>query len=193
MSSQTKMPATGATRPSDLVRQGLTDPEVARSLMKLTRAALGRFPAGITLAQRDGEAEEMFQQVSMLAIESAHLFDPERGSLVHWLGGITWNVARQRRPARCAATEPGLLEEAIYDRGGSIPDDVAHRVDSSEILERLPSADALLLKRYAEGWTSQEIADELHMKPGNVRVRLSRLKGHLQGLCRDADPEAAND
>jgi hypothetical protein len=71
------MPAIAATTLDDPVRRGLADPDVARRLMMLIRAALGRFPAGITFAQRASEAEEVFQEVSKHAIPSARLFDPK--------------------------------------------------------------------------------------------------------------------
>jgi len=193
MASQTPMPATGAMPLDDPVRQGLADPEVGRRLMLLVRAALGRFPAGITLAQRTGEAEEMFQEVSKRAIASARSFDPERGSLLYWLGGIVWNLARQRRPARCTATEPTTLEETLLDRQRPIPDDVAQRLDSREILDHLPPGDAQLLTLHAEGRTAQEIAEELHLTAGNVRVRLSRLLKRVRGTFRNTNLEADHD
>jgi len=192
MSSHTPMPATGATPVDDPVRQGLADPEVARRLMLLIRAALGRYPAGVTSAQRASEAEEMFQEVAKCAVQSAHLFDPTR-SLLHWLGGIVWNVARQRRPARCTATEPTTLEETVLDRQRPVPDDVAHRLDSREVLEHLPPADARLLTLHAEGRTAQQIAEELHLTAGTVRVRLSRLLKRVRGLFQDTNREADHD
>jgi RNA polymerase sigma factor (sigma-70 family) len=158
--------------------------------MILIRAALGRFPAGTTYAQRTSEAEELFQEVSAHAIVSAHLFDPQRGSLVNWLGGIMWNLARQRRPVRCAVTQPANLEEMVLDRSSPVPDGVAHRLDSREILERLPRADADLLRLHSEGWTAQEIGNELTLTSGNVRVRLSRLIKHLRGMFRKTNLEA---
>lgn len=193
MSTHSPMPAIGATPRDDPVRRGLADPEVARRLMLLVRAALGRFPAGTTFAQRAGEAEDMFQEVSKQALASVGLFDPKRGSLLNWLGGIVWNVARQRRPARFAATEPAALEETVLDRVSPVPDDVARRLDSREILERLPSADAHLLSLHAKGWTAQEIGEELRLTAGNVRVRLSRLIKHVRGMFHDTNREADHD
>jgi RNA polymerase sigma factor (sigma-70 family) len=177
----------------DPVRQGLADPEVGRRLMLLIRAALGRFPAGITHAQRTGEAEEMFQEVSKHALASAHQFDPQRGSLLHWLGGIVWNLARHRRPARCTATEPTMLEGTVIDRQTPIPDEVAQRLDSREILDHLPPGDAQLLTLHAEGRTAQEIAEELHLTAGNVRVRLSRLLKRVRGTFQNTNLEAHHD
>jgi RNA polymerase sigma factor (sigma-70 family) len=161
--------------------------------MKLVRAALGRFPAGITLAQRSGEADELFQEVSKHAIASAHTFDPQRGSLLHWLGGIVWNHARKRRPARSSAAESTTLEETILDRREPIPDAVAHRLDAREILERLSAADAGLLTLHAEGWTALEIADELNLTAGNVRVRLSRLCKRIRDTSWDTTKEDDHD
>lgn len=189
MSSQTPMPATEVTPLDDPVRRGLADPEVGRRLMLLVRSALGRFPAGVTSAQRAGEAEEMFQEVAKCAVQSAHLFDPSR-SLLHWLGGIVWNVARQRRPARYAATEPATLAETVLDRERPVPDDVACRLDSQEILDQLSPGDAQLLRLHAEGRTAQEIAEELHLTAGNVRVRLSRLIKRVRGTFQNTNPEA---
>jgi RNA polymerase sigma factor (sigma-70 family) len=193
MSSQTPMPATGATRRDYPVRQGLGNPEVARRLTALVRAALGRYPAGMTLAQREKEVEVLFQDVSLHAIASASLFDPQRGSLLHWLGGIVWNLARQRRPPRFAATEPATLEETVFDHGSPIPDEVAHRIDSHEILENLLSADARLLKLHSEGWTAQEIGEELHLTGGNVRVRLSRLIKRVREKFQSTNWEVDHD
>jgi RNA polymerase sigma factor (sigma-70 family) len=192
MSSQTPMPATGATPREDPVRQGLADPEIARRLMLLVRAALGRFPAGVTAAQRAGEVEEMFQEAAKCAVQSAHLFDPTR-SLLHWLGGIVWNVARQRRPSRCAATEPTTLEETVLDRHDPIPEEVAQRLDCREILDQLPADDAQLLRLHAEGRTAQEIGDHLNLKAGAVRVRLSRLIKRIRGTFPSTNPEADHD
>jgi RNA polymerase sigma factor (sigma-70 family) len=193
MSSHSPMSAIGATQRDDPVRRGLADPEVARRLMLLIRAALGRFPAGTTFEQRAGEAEDMFQEVSKQAIASASLFDPKRGSLLNWLGGIVWNVARQRRPTRFAATEPAALEEMVLHRGRPVPDNVAHRLDSREILERLLPADARLLGLHAEGWTAQEIGEELNLTAGNVRVRLSRLIKQVRGMFHNTNWEADHD
>jgi RNA polymerase sigma factor (sigma-70 family) len=192
MSSHTPMPAIGATPLDEPVRQGLADPEIARRLMFLIRAALGRYPAGVTAAQRASEAEEMFQEVAKCAVQSAHLFDPTR-SLLHWLGGIVWNVARHRRPARYATTEPTTLEETVLDRQDPIPDEVAHRLDSREILGQLPPDDARLLGLHAEGRTAQEIGEQLNLKAGAVRVRLSRLIKRVRGTFQNTNPEADHD
>jgi RNA polymerase sigma factor (sigma-70 family) len=187
------MPATDATRVDDPVRQALTDPEVARTLKRLIQAALGRYPAGLTFAQRQAEVEEAFQDVSKHALASAAGFDPERGSLVHWLGGIVWNLARQRKPARCTATEPETLEATVLDRQNPIPDAVADRLDSCEIFKHLSSADARLLTLHSEGWTAQEISEELHLTAGNVRVRLSRLIQRVRGTFQNTNREADHD
>ena len=193
MSSDTPMPAIGATVLDEPVRRGLADPEVARRLVMLIRGALGRFPAGITPPQRTAEAEDMFQEVSKHAIASARLFDPQRGSLVNWLGGIVWNLARQRRPVRFAVTEPAELEETVLDHRSPVPDGVAHRLDSQEILKRLPPADADLLRLHSEGWTAQEIGEELKLTAGNVRVRLSRLIKHVRVMFQNTNLEADHD
>jgi RNA polymerase sigma factor (sigma-70 family) len=193
MSSPTPRPAIPATPLDDPVRRGLADPEVARRLLMLIRAALGRFPAGTTFAQRTSEAEELFQEVSARAIASARLFDPQRGSLVNWLGGIVWNLARQRRPVSFAVTQPANLEEMVLDRSSPVPDGVAHRLDSREILERLPRADADLLRLHSEGWTAQEIGKELTLTAGNIRVRLSRLIKQVRGMFGNTNLEADHD
>jgi RNA polymerase sigma factor (sigma-70 family) len=135
----------------------------------------------------------MFPEVAVQALRSAHGFDPDRGSLVNWLGAIVWNVARKRRPTRSIATEPATLEETVSDRGSPMPDDETHCIDPRVILDHLPPADARLLEWLAEGWTSQEIAEELHLTPGNVRVRLSRLRKRVRGMYRTTNREADHD
>src|SRR5262249_61261145 len=106
---------------------------------------------------------------------------------------IVWNLARQRRPARCTATEPTTLEETVLDRQDPIPDEVAHRLDSREILDRLPTDDAQLLRLHAEGRTAQEIGEQLNLRAGAVRVRLSRLIKRIRGTFQNTNPEAGHD
>lgn len=193
MSRQTQTTASEVTPHDDPVRQGLANPEVDRRLRALVRAALGRYPAGMTSLQREKEVEVLFQDVSLEALASEHSFDPQQGSLLHWLGGIVWNLARQRRPTRSIATEPATLEETVFDGGNAIPDDVAHRIDSQEILESLSSDDAQLLKLHFEGWTAQEIGEERHLTAVNVRVRLSRLLKRVRGMFQNTNLEADHD
>jgi RNA polymerase sigma factor (sigma-70 family) len=193
MSSHAQMPATGTPPRDDPVRQGLADPDVARKLLSLVRAALGRYPAGLTNAQRQAEAEELFQEVSKTAIAAASRFDPDQGSLIHWLGGIVWNLARQRRPSRIASAEPATLEQTVFDASTPVLDDVANRLDSNQILASLSSEDARLLTLHAEGWTSAEIAARLDLTPGNVRVRVCRLIKQVRGMFPNVNPEADHD
>jgi DNA-directed RNA polymerase specialized sigma24 family protein len=70
---------------------------------------------------------------------------------------------------------------------------VADRIDARQILENLPSADAQLLTRHSEGWTSQEIAEELHLTAGNVRLRISRLLGRVRGTFQNTNLQANHD
>ena len=193
MSTSTPVTATAGTAATEPVRQGLADPDVARRLMGLIRAALGRFLAGMTYAQRVSEAEEMFQEVSKRAIASSASFDPERGTLLHWLGGIVWNLARHRSPHQHVATAPTTLEETLLDAHKTVPDEVSCRVDAREILDRLDPDDAHLLRMHAEGLTAQEIATKLHLTPGNVRVRLSRLIKRVRGIFQNPNLEVDHD
>ena len=182
MSSQTPVPATATTARDDPVRQGLVDPEIASRVLVLIRGALGRFPAGMTAAQRQSEPEELFQEVSKVALRTAQKFDPEQGSLVNWLGGIVWNVARQRKPSRYTSTEPSVLEATVCEARTKVLDDVESRIDAEQLLASLPPADAQLLKLHAEGLTAVEIGESLKLTAGNVRVRLSRILKRMRSL-----------
>jgi hypothetical protein len=109
--------------------------------MMLIRAALGHFQAGVTLAQRASEAEEMFQEVSKHAIASANLFDPQGDS-------------KQRAISEENATEPQKAAQNPAQFGpvtSTIDPDVSRVIDAWPTLPAPIRAAILALVNSAAG------------------------------------------
>lgn len=181
MSGQSDTPATvvGTENP---VQRGLADPEIVRRLTALIRAGLGREAAG-QRRQREAIVEEALSEVAYRALATASRFDPAVGSVLHWLGGIAWNVLRERRkPRRVTMLH---LEAPTPDPRRAVSDAVIDRLEASRILAKLPENARQLLVWESEGWTADEMGTELGIKPATARVRLHRarmLARELSGL-----------
>jgi RNA polymerase sigma-70 factor (ECF subfamily) len=178
----------GESRSSaEQVRRDLADPAVAARLRAIAKSAAGRCPPGVTRLQREAEVDEVFQEVMLRVHRAAETFDPGRGSLFHWWGGICWRVAMDRQKARGRVLDPSHVDGGYaVPRDADLEDD---REECRELLGRLAPQDARLLRLYAEGYGAAEIGEQLGMKPGAVRVRHSRLIQELKAMRREADGE----
>lgn len=168
--------------------------KLARQLKKRSRGALERtievFTPYVTtvvwrtLGERAGreDLEELVSDVFLsLWAHSADL-DPARG-LRPWLGTVARNKATdllRRRPA------PLPLDEAIPSLGHG-PERQAEQRDDAERLWRAVEAlgepdTTLFLLHYYYGEKLNDIAKELGLGLGNVKVRLSRGRKRLKEL-----------
>jgi DNA-directed RNA polymerase specialized sigma24 family protein len=91
---------------------------------------------------------------------------------LHWLGGVVWTVRRERRSRQPHAGDVST----VPDLGESIPEAILSRLDAAERVSRLPADVRHLLLWAAEGRTAVEIAAELALTAGAVRVRLHRAR-----------------
>jgi RNA polymerase sigma-70 factor, ECF subfamily len=131
-------------------------------------------------------AEEVCQDVWLLAIEQFDRFDPRRGEFQNWLLGI----ARHRALRHFRRTE-GVI-------GGDWLDRPSEDVSPHELLEAAERADVVraallhldgdhrrvLLEKYAEGRSVTEIAERTERTAKAVESLLSRARAQLRELLR---------
>jgi DNA-directed RNA polymerase specialized sigma24 family protein len=167
------MQTTSAIRigPGHPVWDGLNDPDVRQRLTAIIKAALrkGTSPA----AQRGAEWDEVLSDVCERALRIADQYDPTRKPVLSWLGGIAFVVMRERRPRRLTS---GVDVSTSPDPADPIPDAVLSRLEAVDLVRRLPPDLYQLLLWDAEDRTSAEIAQDLGISAGAVRVRIHRAR-----------------
>jgi RNA polymerase sigma-70 factor (ECF subfamily) len=142
------------------------------------------------------EADELGQEVFLALARSAGRYQPGR-RLKAWLAGIAVNKARGWQ--RTTWIRRNLLrrhhrdELGIFAVRGSSPEQEAERRDElRHALARLPAAqrDVLLLS-VVEGFTGEEVATILGIRPKTVWTRLHRARRAMTQLLAGDQAAAA--
>jgi len=169
-----------------------------QSLDKLARAHYDRlFRAALFLCNDASVAEDLVQETFLAAIRSLGSFEG-RSSHYTWLYGILLNKFRawlRRRDGRIAIGDLPAGEgtadaaELIADEGPGAEQNVARR-EAAEVvrqaLDELPAHHrSVLVLRYLERMSYQEVADTLGCSLGTVKSRihyaLRKIGGKLKG------------
>jgi RNA polymerase sigma-70 factor (ECF subfamily) len=147
---------------------------------RAVRTIYGRFgrpvyTLGMRLLGSAEAAEELTQDVFLMAWRKGSRFDSTRGRLSTWLMAIAHNLAVDRlrheggtrRPAlvlveEVPEPEPREEEEALVDR------ETARRA----LAGLSPAERQLLSLTYFQGWTAREIAEAQGIPLGTVKTRL---------------------
>ncbi len=131
-------------------------------------------------------AEDLNQEVWMLAIERFDRFDPGKGGFRDWLLGIARHRALRHHRRATGQTLEGR------------PDEPANGLPPPDLLEGVERADAVraallclhdgsrrvLLDKYAEGLSVAEIATRSGRSAKAVESLLSRARGQLRALLQ---------
>lgn len=168
----------------DLVAAALSDPSVLRRLRNAAAAMLRAWHRNLPSRQRLADAEEVVQEAARRALARRSAYDPER-SIVPWLVGFVAMVCKEttrfRTPAAVACPAGMSLEDVVADLSRPGQETVADRLDSKQILERLPLEDQHLLRlRFFEDASALEIGRRLGISEAAARVRLFRLLTRLR-------------
>ncbi len=168
----------------DAVAAALGDPAVLHRLQNGAAAMLRAWHQSLPAGQRLAEAEEIVQEAAQRALARRSAYDPER-SVVPWLMGFVTLVCRERTRSRAtdAATSPDgfALEDLMAKLARPADEATADRLDSRQLLERLPPGDQDLLRlRFFDDASALEIGRRLGISEAAVRVRLFRVLKRLR-------------
>ena len=140
-------------------------------------------------------AEDIFQNVAIKAMTSEVSFETA-GALLSWAfitarrEGIDW-LRRHKRETLCLDTEILELLEHEWQSEPSPP--TGERMEAlQDCLEAAPESSRRLLKlRYFEGYSCEEVAEQMGISLNTIYKRVSRLheslKGCIEGKLANAD------
>src|SRR5688572_11736576 len=132
---------------------------------------------------RDGaDAEDLVQETFVTAIERAASWEPER-PLLPWLAGILAHkaAALRRRKERELSPSDVRIEARESPHEALVARELAHEL--TRALASLEPAERALLVPYLRGERApRELASELGIAPGTVRMRIHRGLERLRRL-----------
>jgi RNA polymerase sigma-70 factor, ECF subfamily len=140
-------------------------------------ARFGRsiYALGLRLLGSREAAEELTQDVFVMAWRKAARFDPARGRLSTWLMTIAHNLAVDRLRREQGVTRPRLvLVDEVPDAPGVDEEGMIMERDAAvRALSSLSDAEKrLLVRAYFRGMTAREIAETDGIPLGTVKTRL---------------------
>lgn len=129
----------------------------------------------------DDEAEDVVQDV-FVGLPIALRSYEERGTFGAWLRGVTVRTALARRRKQASRRETGLEPVRMHPETG----DTASAVALRDALRALPdSLRHVVVLKLVAGYSHDEIATLLDIRPGTSEVRLFRAIRRLRILLSD--------
>jgi RNA polymerase sigma factor (sigma-70 family) len=131
-------------------------------------------------------AEDALQEVFVSVWKSRHTYDPKKGKLTTWLHRITINQCSKKKAGKTPA--PVSLEEKGIDlpeMKHSEPEDVLiNKMEYDRLLLAMDKLDtkhrSVLVLRYFNDLSYQEIAEALEIPLGTVKSRLNQSLRYLK-------------
>lgn len=154
------------------------------------------------LTNHYSDAEDLAQEVFVQAYIAIRSFRKEAdfGTWLHRIAVNRWiNICRKERKIvtfsldKSIATEDGDIERDIEDDGISLQEQIEQQDFGIRIHDALQQLDAefriVMVLRYLEEYSYQEIADHINVPLGTVKSRISRATKQLQQILRKASIE----
>ena len=141
-------------------------------------------------------AEDALQEVFVSVWKSRHTYDPNKGKLTTWLHRITVNQCSRGKAKKALATVS--LEEKGIDlpeMKHSQPEDILiSKTEYDRLLKAMDSLDtkhrSVLVLRYFNDLSYQEIAEALEIPLGTVKSRLNQSLRYLKEQMNPGEAEA---
>jgi len=132
-------------------------------------------------------AEDALQEVFVSVWRSRHTYDPSKGKLTTWLHRITVNQCSKKKPGKTPAAVS--LEEKGIDlpemKHQSQPEEISiTKMEYDSLLRAMDALDtkhrSVLVLRYFNDLSYQEIAEALEIPLGTVKSRLNQSLRYLK-------------
>jgi RNA polymerase sigma factor (sigma-70 family) len=122
--------------------------------------------------RREEDSQEVLQIVFLKIWNNIESYNESKATLFTWMSQIARNTAIDRK--RLKSFEMGSKTQSFdTEHNHSLADDLKKDVDIKFLIKDLPEKYKVLIsKMFLEGYTQQEIADELEMPLGTVKTRL---------------------
>jgi len=153
----------------------MNDPNIAlmQELYAEHAGALWRYT--LRLTGDSARAEDVVQETLLRAWQHPHVFEASERSPRAWLFRVARNmIIDERRSARfrkevCSLDGSGESEQCGPDEVGAALD----RLMTGDALSQLsPEHRAVVRRSYYLGWTTAQIAEDLHIAEGTVKSRM---------------------
>ena len=148
----------------------------------------------LTVIPDRNEADEVFQETSLILWRKADEFDPNR-DFVRWACGIATNVIRNRR-VKCAR-DRHVFSEEFLEQIAEVRQSRSTWLDEqitrlAVCLQRLSDGQRRLLRVfYGDRYDTQQIAAELGIQENALYQRLHRIRRRLLDcVTQSPEPEA---
>ncbi|MPV85314.1 RNA polymerase sigma factor [Ostreibacterium oceani] len=175
-----------------LGRVSLSDQQAFRETYELTSAKL--FAISLRITKQARLSEEALQEGFVKIWENARYYDPDKSQAMTWMGAIIRNKSIDivRKNARHVEShdeyDDGVADiETVYDNDN--PEVLALNDDQmASVHDCLASIgdnyrDVILLA-YLEGYTHQEIAEQIQQPIGTIKTWLHRGIKHLRACLQ---------
>lgn len=142
------------------------------------------------VVKNNDDAENLLQDTFVKVWRNIEHYDASKGRLFTWLLNIARNTAINflRSQRSIEFTDIQTLADGVYMERSSLTDaiNVGH-IGVSDSVSRLdPKLRQMIDLIYFEGYTQQEVADNLNMPLGTVKTRTRMALQQLKNLFSDA-------
>lgn len=136
------------------------------------------------IAGNDADAADATQEALLAIVRGLPRYDG-RAAFTTWSYRVATNACLDELRRRARRPDPGLpdLERPTAGDPPPVDDQVTDRLDIDAALQQLPEDfRAPVVLRDVAGLDYAEIAEVLDLRPGTVRSRIARGRGHLARL-----------
>ena len=130
-------------------------------------------------------AKDIFQEAYLRIFKKIHLFDPKKGSIGAWSARVVTNLALEQLRRNKVFSSVEDLPIALHPvEEDSVIDDMAADELLNTIHELPDSYRIIFLLSVVEGFSHQEISDQLGITASTSRSQLVRARAKLRSILQ---------